>query len=130
MKTVFPEFYKYDQEEFKDIFNECYFVIDTNVLLNLYRYSEATADELLEILEGISDRLWMPYQVGVEYHFNRVNVILEQQVAYDNICQKIDAQAVEFISKFKKGLNNRHPKIHVDTIATEIKTRLIKLLLV
>ncbi|WP_242225926.1 PIN-like domain-containing protein [Bacillus cereus group sp. BfR-BA-01358] len=121
MKTVFPEFYKYDQEEFKDIFNECYFVIDTNVLLNLYRYSETTADELLEILKRVSDRLWMPYQVGIEYHFNRVNVILDQQLAYDNICQKIDSQATELISKFKKGLNNRHPKIHADTIAQKMQ---------
>ncbi|MGF9872889.1 PIN-like domain-containing protein [Bacillus tropicus] len=121
MKTIFPEFYKYDQDEFKDIFNDCYFVIDTNVLLNLYRYSEITADELLEILKGVSDRLWMPYQVGVEYHFNRVNVILEQQLAYDNICQKIDSQATELISKFKKGLNNRHPKIHADTIAQKMQ---------
>ncbi|OJD51658.1 hypothetical protein BAU22_06590 [Bacillus sp. 4048] len=121
MKTIFPEFYKYDQDEFKDIFNDCYFVIDTNVLLNLYRYSEITADELLEILKGVSDRLWMPYQVGVEYHFNRVNVILEQQLAYDNICQKIDSQATELIQKFKKGLNNRHPKIHADTIAQKMQ---------
>ncbi|HDR7641220.1 TPA: DUF4935 domain-containing protein, partial [Bacillus wiedmannii] len=120
-KNAFPEFYKYNQEEFKDIFNNCYFVIDTNVLLNLYRYSESTVNDLLEILERISDRLWMPYQVGVEYHFNRVNVILEQQVAYDNICQKIDSQAAELITKFKKGLDNRHPKIHADTIAHKMR---------
>ncbi|KAB7657655.1 hypothetical protein GBN78_08425 [Bacillus sp. B2-WWTP-C-10-Post-4] len=121
MKKAFPEFYKYDSEELKDIFNKCNFVIDTNVLLNLYRYSETTVKELLEILDKISDRLWMPYQVGVEYHFNRANVILEQQLAYDSICEKIDLQAGEFISKFKKGLSNRHPKINVDTIAQKMQ---------
>ncbi|SFC09637.1 hypothetical protein SAMN04488168_1022 [Bacillus sp. 491mf] len=121
MKTVFPEFYKYNQEEFKNIFDNCYFVIDANVLLNLYRYSEPTANKLLEILEKISDRLWMPYQVGLEFHSNRVNVILEQQIAYDNICGKIDSQATEFISKFKKGFNSRHPKIHTDVIAQKMQ---------
>ncbi|MGC9298980.1 PIN-like domain-containing protein [Bacillus cereus] len=30
-------------------------------------------------------------------------------------------QAAELISKFKKGLNNRHPKIHTDTIAQKMQ---------
>ncbi|MRB22625.1 hypothetical protein GH839_17280 [Bacillus thuringiensis] len=122
MKNVFPEFYKYSDEEFKDIFSDCYFVIDTNVLLNLYRYSESTRNALTEVLEKIEDKLWMPYQVGLEFHFNRTTVILEQQMAYENICNKINSQADAAIDNIKKGLSsNRHPKIQMDSIENRIK---------
>lgn len=42
-------------------------VFDTNVLLNLYRYSEEARDELLELMKSFQKRLWMPYQVGLEF---------------------------------------------------------------
>ncbi|AJH81773.1 DUF4935 domain-containing protein [Bacillus thuringiensis] len=122
MKLVFPEFYKRNEEECKEIFKDCYFIIDTNVLLNLYRYSESTRNELLGLLEKIKDQLWMPYQVGLEFHFNRVPVILEQKMAYENICKKIDSQANDFITNLKKGFNNRHPKIQMDSIAKQIRS--------
>ncbi|SFC02334.1 hypothetical protein SAMN04488168_101487 [Bacillus sp. 491mf] len=121
MKQVFPEFYKFSSEEYKEMFNDCYFIIDTNVLLNLYRYSEATRNELLGLLERIKDKLWMPYQVGLEFHFNRVSVILEQKMAYENICNKIDSQANDFITNLKKGFNNRHPRIQIDSITRQIR---------
>lgn len=122
MKLVFPEFYKRNEEECKEMFKDCYFIIDTNVLLNLYRYSESTRNELLGLLEKIKDQLWMPYQVGLEFHFNRVPVILEQKMAYENIYKKIDSQANDFITNLKKGFNNRHPKIQMDSIAKQIRS--------
>lgn len=124
MKSVFPDFYKYSEEEFKGIFNDCYFILDTNVLLNLYRYSETTKNEWIGILEKIKEQLWMPYQVGLEFHFSRITVILEQQQAYDNICKRIKEQASTSITNIKKGLNikrNRHPKIHINSIEERIE---------
>ncbi|MGS0531990.1 PIN-like domain-containing protein [Bacillus mycoides] len=122
MKQIFPEFYRCNTEEYKEMFNDCYIIIDTNVLLNLYRYSESTRNELLGLLEKIKDQLWMPYQVGLEFHFNRVSVILEQKMAYENICKKIDSQANDFIANLKKGFNNRHPKIQMDSITMQIRS--------
>ncbi|MDP7981022.1 PIN-like domain-containing protein [Bacillus sp. WLY-B-L8] len=116
MKTVFPEFYKYTEEEFKNIFSDCYFIIDTNVLLNLYRYSESTKNELIGILEKVKKQLWMPYQVGLEFHFNREAVILEQKLAYDNICNAIGSKTTEFTSQLKKDFNKKHPKIDINRI--------------
>ena len=42
-------------------------VFDTNVLLNLYRYNEETRNELLKLMKSYQNRLWMPYQVALEF---------------------------------------------------------------
>ena len=45
-------------------------VFDTNVLLNLYRYNEETRNELLKLMKSYQNRLWMPYQVALEFLAN------------------------------------------------------------
>ena len=41
-------------------------------------------DELLKVLQHpkIKDRVWLPHQVGYEYHDNRVEVIIGQREMY------------------------------------------------
>ena len=50
-------------------------VVDANVLLNLYRYNEATRDDLLDVLQRLGDRLWIPHQVLREFWRNRLSVL-------------------------------------------------------
>jgi hypothetical protein len=40
MRDLFPGFYRPSEEEFHRVWQEGIFVLDTNVLLNLYRYPE------------------------------------------------------------------------------------------
>lgn len=49
--------------------------VDTNVLLNLYRYNEQTVADLLEILNAVKERLFVPHQVMREFWRNRQSVI-------------------------------------------------------
>ncbi|NBE53314.1 PIN-like domain-containing protein [Streptomyces boluensis] len=42
-------------------------VLDTNVLLSLYEYTAESREEVFSALEQVSGRLWMPYQVGLEF---------------------------------------------------------------
>ncbi|MFE3857994.1 PIN-like domain-containing protein [Streptomyces griseorubiginosus] len=42
-------------------------VLDTNVLLSLYEYTETSRAEVLSALDQTAGRLWMPYQVGLEF---------------------------------------------------------------
>jgi hypothetical protein len=67
MKKSFQSYYRPSEETFKELWGKCIFVPDTNMLLNIYRYSEATTNELIGILEKISPQLWIPYQIGLEY---------------------------------------------------------------
>ena len=60
MRTTFLGYYRFTEEEFSTLWKDCLFVLDANVILNLYRYSKNTSDVLLNILKGISERLWLP----------------------------------------------------------------------
>lgn len=50
-------------------------VVDTNVLLNLYRYHAKTRAALFSVLDALGDRLWIPNQVLVEFWKNRDTVL-------------------------------------------------------
>lgn len=69
MKDKFPEFY--NKLDFEKLWRKCRFVFDTNILINLYSLSKDEYDELIQILEQIRSRLWMPHQIGWEYQKNR-----------------------------------------------------------
>ena len=47
MRKTFRGFYQPGKKEFQELWNSCLFVLDANVLLNMYRYSEATSDALI-----------------------------------------------------------------------------------
>jgi len=106
MKNTFPGYYRPDDEEFKKLWEDCLFIFDTNVLLNLYRYSPETTNEFLEFLDDISDRIWLPHQAGYEYQKNRLGEIANQEKSYDEL--------IKFIDKTQKDLkesllSKRHP---------------------
>jgi hypothetical protein len=86
--------------------------------LNLYRYSEKTRTELLEIMQKVSDRIWIPHQVALEYHTNRISVIEKQQKAYREIINKID----DAFNSIQNYLNDfmKHPVINISPFLNEI----------
>ncbi|MFE6920601.1 PIN-like domain-containing protein [Nocardia sp. NPDC057663] len=49
--------------------------VDTNVLLNLYRYNETTRKDLLAVLSAAGGRLFVPHQVVREFWRNRQSVL-------------------------------------------------------
>ena len=53
-------------------------MLDTNVLLDMYRYSAGTRNDFFALFEKIADRIWIPHQVGLEFSRNRPGVIAEQ----------------------------------------------------
>ncbi len=90
MKTLFPGYYRPTEEEFKALWQNCIFVFDTNVFLDLYRLSTKSANDLIRMLEKIQDSIWMPYQVAVEYHRNLYVEISTQSQKYDAALKQID----------------------------------------
>lgn len=52
-------------------------VLDTNVLLDLFRMSLKSREELVAILghADVKNRLWMPHQVGAEFFRNKDDVV-------------------------------------------------------
>lgn len=59
------------------LFGDGIVALDTNVLLDLYRYGEKARGEFFAILESFASTLWIPHQVAKEFWRNRVAVIAE-----------------------------------------------------
>ncbi|WP_158716835.1 PIN-like domain-containing protein [Streptomyces rimosus] len=64
-----------EDEERSAFFADGLIVLDTNALLSLYEYTSASREEVLVTLERVSERLWMPYQVGLEFVRGRHTVL-------------------------------------------------------
>ncbi|WP_404463683.1 PIN domain-containing protein [Vreelandella aquamarina] len=108
MKDIFPEYFK-DKEEISQIWKDCVFVFDANVIIDLYRYSDSTKKSLLDALRKFRGRAWISYQASEEYLRNRASVIASEEVHYADASDKID----KFVSVFKDilGKNRQHPFI-------------------
>lgn len=115
MKEMFPGYFANNSEGLKSIWDECLFVLDANVLLNLYRYSDSTSSELIEIFRLLSDRLWVPHQVAKEYLSNRVAAISQQVKVYDD--------AMKGVGDLRKAFENpkQHPFISEDAMSCFLK---------
>ncbi|WP_123798236.1 PIN-like domain-containing protein [Amycolatopsis keratiniphila] len=53
-------------------------VLDTNVLLNLYRFDDDARNDLLTVLERLQDNVWIPHQALEEFWRNREQTILSR----------------------------------------------------
>lgn len=108
MKETFFEYYNPTKGDISAIWQECILVLDTNVLLNLYRYSFSTRDDILAQMRKFSDKLWMPYQIGWEYHNNRESVIRKTYALSNDLKVKISSKKEEFLNLFKSDYS-RNP---------------------
>lgn len=91
MKETFLGYYKPNADEFKDLWKNCIFILDANVLLNLYHYSHEAIDSFMKILEALSDRIWITHQAAFEYQDNRLQEIVRQEKVYKLILEKLDS---------------------------------------
>lgn len=78
MRKTFPGYYRVEQRLLDTLWSEGLLVPDSNVLLNLYRYSPETGAKLLSLLEGLRPRLWIPYQVAFEFERSRLTEVAVQ----------------------------------------------------
>ncbi|MDR0189776.1 PIN domain-containing protein [Pseudomonas yamanorum] len=102
MKEMFPGYFASDADSLNGLWKNCLFVLDANVLLNLYRYSNETSAELIDIFALLHNRVWVPHQVAKEYLGNRVAAITQQVKIYDD--------ALKSLADLKKSFEN--PKQH------------------
>ncbi|WP_166820536.1 PIN domain-containing protein [Thalassoroseus pseudoceratinae] len=75
---IIESHHPFTPEQHKRIWETADFCLDTNVLLNVYRYSPEKREEFLALLQRIKDRLFVPYTVAAEFARNRKIVIREQ----------------------------------------------------
>lgn len=78
---------------------------DTNVLLSLYRFQPPARDELFRIWEQLGDQLWIPHQVALEFHQNRLNVVAEQERFFGKTREDLELAVREYVRKFRTFSN-------------------------
>lgn len=123
MKKTFPGYCKKTEAEIKKIWENGIIVFDTNVLLNLYRYSDSTRNTILDLISKFRKQIFLPHQAGLEYNRNRYEVIAEQDKAYKEFLDKIsqiqkDLQSTNkppFLSnRIDKDLNSVFEKVSTE----------------
>lgn len=121
MKKQFAEYYDLPNERIKEIWDNSLIVLDTNVLLNLYRYNEEARNEFINIIKSYKERLWIPYQVGFEFHRNRESIIIKNKAAYRLVKDKLTEQLDKFVNFLNSnGDLTRHPYIDTKDIQKRV----------
>ncbi len=100
MKNVIREYLELDKKEKELLWRNAIFIFDTNVFLNLYRYSPNTREQLLNAFEQLKERVWMPYQVAYEFAKDRYDIIYESNQRF----QSIRIEADKMVSNWKEQL--------------------------
>jgi hypothetical protein len=132
MRKKFPGFYPRADDETDRLWKEGWFVFDTNILLNLYRYGSSTRDEWLAVIVELRERLWLPHQVALEYQRNRrttINKLREQfskmaaVASFDTLKAAVAKQQEEmrFIIDASQFLAGVEP--HFTTFAQELEAQ-------
>lgn len=119
MRSKYPGWYTRSPEELERIWERAIFVPDTNVLLHCLRHAAPVRDELLRVFTALQESLWIPYQVGLEFHRNRLGVEVDAEEAYKGLCQEYETafkQACECLKKLRA-----HPVINVATELMNLK---------
>ena len=106
MKNAIREYLELNSQEKNDLWGTATFVFDTNVFLNLYRYSNNTRNQLIESFEWLKKRIWMPYQVASEFCKDRYNVIDEANRRFDNISAEADKLADSWKTELRLDQND------------------------
>jgi hypothetical protein len=100
MKDTFKGVVELPKKEFENLWKNSTFIFDTNVLLDLYRLSREGREDWLKALSKISKR-FMPYQIGFEFHKNRLKVIKEEKINNENLITTINKEFSDLENSLK-----------------------------
>ncbi|MFG2259723.1 PIN domain-containing protein [Streptomyces mirabilis] len=95
--------------------------LDTNVLLQLYRFTPDARNELLEVLGRLGERLWIPHHVAAEYYDRRVDAVKEHLALYTSVPKTLEEsrkKAIQELHTFAKrcSMSNEEKKELIDPI--------------
>lgn len=121
MKNTFYEFYKLSKKRINEIWDNGLLIVDTNVLLDLYRLSPDSRKDLMKSIDHFKDRVWIPYQVGLEFHRNRESVIKDLGgIKYQEFKSLLNDKVVSQVKESFKDYR-RHPCIDYKFIENELE---------
>jgi len=122
MRDKFSGYYRPSKEEFALLWKDCIFVLDANVLLNLYRYPKKAKEELLTTLSSVKGRIWLPFQAAFEYQRNRPRVIAQQKKRFHEVQKIVGGIISNLEGEFGKlQLKDRHALIEPEEFINKMR---------
>ncbi len=104
MKNQFDWYFTPAKQELDEIWKSGILTVDTNVLLDLYRYHKSTRDSLLSSLQKFEGKKWISRQAAHEFIRNRTKVIVSSgktfKQAHDETA-KLSSSLATTISQLK-----------------------------
>lgn len=112
MRTKLKGWYPKSAEEIADIWKTALFVPDANILLHTIRHPKEVREELFRLFAALGDSLWVPYQVALEFHRNRLDVIRSGHDAYEHILKG----SGKYVAQMRDQLRQlrAHPTIDIE----------------
>ncbi|KYC41977.1 hypothetical protein WA1_18345 [Scytonema hofmannii PCC 7110] len=120
MRNLFRGYYKPTSEELAEIWKNCIFSFDANVLLHIYCYTPETRKRFFDILHRFQERIWLTHQVAYEYQKNRIYVISKFLKAYEDIENILIKKLQEIRSEFAHDYR-KHPFIKPQEIIENLE---------
>lgn len=99
MKDKFKEHHIIDHTE--KIFKDAIIVLDTNSILNLYRYSEENRTKYFEILKKVESRLYLTHHICDEFYKNRLIIIENRSTFKETINELIEEYQNKLLNTIK-----------------------------
>lgn len=124
MRSAIKEYLNLSEDEKIELWENAVFVFDTNIFLNLYRYSEDTRNSLLNAMRQLSNRIWMPKQVAQELMNNRPKVIFEIQ----NKSEELTKEKEKLIKRFREILHRGTTDPKIQKLSEEIGSHIDELI--
>lgn len=91
--------------DYRSLFAAGLIILDTNVLLDLYRYHPETRKELLDVLDQLRERLWIPNQVMSEF-WERRESVLEDANDISSTVSALDKLSEQYVSRVREWTNS------------------------
>lgn len=120
-----------DEIDFALLWQQALFVFDSNVLLDLYRLPESASNDLIGVLraEKLRPRIWIGFQVLVEFLNNRYEAISDQKNKFNTVRSLLEEASGQYDEVFDKlteelaklKLKQRHSLIDPDKFLTPDK---------
>lgn len=98
MRSRFVGHHILTEEQFQDLWHQGTFVIDANVLLDIYRLPASARTDLIKVLDSIKDRIWIPFHVALEFQQNRIGVMAESRKLFDGAVSTINSSVKNILS--------------------------------
>lgn len=104
LREDFAYFYAPDEGAVSSALRTGLVSADANVLLSLYRFQPLARDDLFGALDILGDQLWIPHQVALEFHRNRLSVIASQESYFSKTAAELDSAMKEYQSRLRASL--------------------------